>query len=139
MAAESATGAADATLATLLLAQGLGPLGAGLASVLESGPAGQELVVNLAGSVAGAAELDRADASASSFGEIANADIGFGLPVSFLYGVVLALVIAYVMRYTALGRHMSFVGANREVARLAGVRVSRIRIGAYEVGGNLQT
>jgi ribose transport system permease protein len=73
----------------------------------------------------------------SSFGEIANANIGFGLPVSFLYGVVLALVIAYVMRYTALGRHMAFVGANREVARLASVRVPRIRIGAYIVSGLL--
>jgi ribose transport system permease protein len=30
---------------------------------------------------------------------------------------------------------MAFVGANREVARLAGVRVARIRIGAYVVSG----
>lgn len=56
-----------------------------------------------------------------------------GMPVSFFYGLALALGIAYVMGYTPLGRHMLFVGANREVARLAGIRVNRIRAGAYIV------
>ena len=41
------------------------------------------------------------------------------------------------MRFTALGRHMAFVGANREVARLAGVRVARVRMGAYVTSGFL--
>ncbi len=54
-----------------------------------------------------------------------------GMPVSFFYGVALAVGIAYLMAYTPLGRHILFVGANREVARLAGVRVNRIRFGAY--------
>ena len=34
-----------------------------------------------------------------------------------------------------LGLRMSFVGANREVARLAGIRVGRIRVGAYVASG----
>jgi ribose transport system permease protein len=67
----------------------------------------------------------------------ANKSLLFNLPVSFYYGLALALFLAYVMRFTALGRHMAFVGANREVARLAGVRVSRIRMGAYIVAGFL--
>ncbi len=58
-----------------------------------------------------------------------------GLPLVFWYGIVLALFIGYVMAYTPLGRNMAFVGANREVARLAGIRVNRIRFGAYTAGG----
>jgi ribose transport system permease protein len=67
----------------------------------------------------------------------ANASFLFGLPVSFYYGLALALVIAYVLRFTSLGREMAFVGANREVARLAGVRVVRIRMGSYIMAGFL--
>ena len=54
-----------------------------------------------------------------------------GLPLSFYYGIVIALVFAYIVSFTPLGRHMTFVGANREVARLAGVRVDRIRFLSY--------
>jgi len=61
----------------------------------------------------------------------------FGLPVSLYYGLALTLLIAYVLAYTPLGRHMLFVGSNREVARLAGIRVDRIRFGAYLVGSLL--
>ena len=70
-----------------------------------------------------------------SFSSIANTTVVFGLPLAFFYGIVLALIIAYVMRFTSLGRHMVFVGANREVARLAGVRVATIRMGSYVVSG----
>jgi ribose transport system permease protein len=61
----------------------------------------------------------------------------FGLPLAFYYGLALALLIAYVLAWTPLGRSMVFVGANREVARLAGIRVQRIRFGAYVVAGLL--
>lgn len=60
-----------------------------------------------------------------------------GMPVSFYYGIALGLFIAYVLAFTPLGRHMLFVGASREVARLAGIRVQGIRAGAYVVGGLL--
>ena len=46
-------------------------------------------------------------------------------------------VIAYVLGWTPLGRSMIFVGANPEVARLAGIRVRRIRAGAYLAGSLL--
>jgi len=55
------------------------------------------------------------------------------LPFSFYYGLAAIAVAAYVMSYTALGRHMVFVGANREVSRLAGIKVRRIRFGAFVV------
>ena len=76
----------------------------------------------------------------SSFGQLALANVGGwpfgGLPISFYYGVALTLVFAFVLAFTPLGRHMQFVGANREVSRLAGVRVNRIRFGASEHPGD---
>ena len=60
-----------------------------------------------------------------------------GMPVSFWYGIGLALLIAYVLAWTPLGRSMVFVGANAEVARLAGIRVQRVRFGAYVAAGLL--
>ena len=70
------------------------------------------------------------------FSKIALLDVG-GLPISFFYGVVLVLLFAYVLGFTPLGRHMRFVGSNREVSRLAGIRVNRIRFGAFVMGGFL--
>lgn len=70
----------------------------------------------------------------SGFAQIALYTIG-GLPVGFYEGLVLMLVFAYVMTFTPLGRNMRFVGANREVSRLAGVRVNRLRLGAFTVAG----
>jgi ribose transport system permease protein len=69
-----------------------------------------------------------------SFADIAIANI-WGLPVAFYYGLVLVLVFAYILVFTPLGRHMEFVGSNREVSRLAGVRVNRIRFGAFVMAG----
>jgi ribose transport system permease protein len=60
-----------------------------------------------------------------------------GLPLSFYYGLAIALLFAYVVSFTPLGRHMTFVGANREVARLAGVRVDRIRFFSYVVSAGI--
>ena len=70
----------------------------------------------------------------TSFGKIAVTHL-FGFQLVFWYGIVLALIIGYVMVFTPLGRNMAFVGANRDVARLAGIRVNRIRFGAYTAGG----
>lgn len=72
----------------------------------------------------------------ASFGSIATKDVG-GLPVDFYYGLALVLVFAYVLWATPLGRHMRFVGASREVSRLSGVRVDRIRLGAFVFAGLL--
>jgi ribose transport system permease protein len=68
------------------------------------------------------------------FGEIALYRVA-GLPVSFYWGLLLMLGFAYVLAVTPLGRNMRFVGANREVSRLAGVRVDRIRFGAFVAAG----
>lgn len=78
----------------------------------------------------------------SNSNTVAVADRGFskialynvaGLPVSFYYGLALALLFAYVMYWTPFGRHVAFVGANRDVARLAGINVDRIRALSYVI------
>jgi ribose transport system permease protein len=70
----------------------------------------------------------------SSFASFADLQF-LSLPISFYYGLAVMVILAYVMFATRLGRHMIFVGANREVARLAGVSVNRIRLGAYVFSG----
>ena len=67
-----------------------------------------------------------------SLSRIATTDVA-GLPLAFYYGLFLSAGFAYVLTWTPLGRHIVFVGANRDVARLAGVNVNRIRTGSYLV------
>lgn len=70
----------------------------------------------------------------SGLAQYALYNIG-GLPITFYYGLAVAVVFAIVLAYTPLGRHMVFVGASREVARLSGIRVQRIRFGSYVFSG----
>ncbi len=72
----------------------------------------------------------------SGFASITNTTV-VGLPIGFFYGIAASVVLFYVLTFTPLGRHMRFVGSNPEVARLAGVRVTAVRIGAYTVSGLL--
>ena len=69
-----------------------------------------------------------------SFAKIGLLDVA-GLPIGFYEGLVLMLGFAYVMWFTPLGRNMRFVGANREVSRLAGIRVNRVRLGSFAAAG----
>jgi ribose transport system permease protein len=54
----------------------------------------------------------------------------FGIPYAFYYSLVAAVVMWYVFDYTPLGRRLLFVGRGREVARLNGIAVDRVRLGA---------
>ncbi len=65
-----------------------------------------------------------------TFSKIAIHNV-FGLPLSFYYALILCLAFAYFLAWTPAGRHVIFVGANREVARLAGINVDRIRATSY--------
>jgi ribose transport system permease protein len=53
-----------------------------------------------------------------------------GVPYAFYYALVAGLLIWYVFNYTPLGRRLLFVGRGREVARLNGIAVDRVRVGA---------
>ena len=52
-----------------------------------------------------------------------------GIPLEFYYAIAICVVIWYVFEYTAMGRRILFVGRGREVARLSGIRVNRVRWG----------
>lgn len=57
----------------------------------------------------------------------------FGLPVAFYVGLAAVVILWYGFEYTPIGRYLLFVGENREVARLAGLRVDAIRVGSLIV------
>jgi ribose transport system permease protein len=60
-----------------------------------------------------------------------------GLPLAFYYGVALCILVWYMVEYTPVGRRVLFVGRGRNVARLSGIRVGRVRIGALMTSGLL--
>lgn len=102
----------DALVATL----GLGTLLAGIAYALTN-------YVPIAG-------VDRSLISAVS-------NTLFGLPFSFHYGILLAVAIWYMLRYTPIGRHLRFTGAGPEVARLSGLDVAGLRTLAFVACGGI--
>jgi ribose transport system permease protein len=60
-----------------------------------------------------------------------------GIPLGFYYGLALCVLVWYVFELTALGRRLLFVGKGRRVARLSGVRVERVRWGAFVASGTI--
>lgn len=60
-----------------------------------------------------------------------------GVPYAFYYAIAAAVVMSYVFDFTPLGRRLLFVGRGREVARLNGIAVDRVRLGALVTSGVL--
>ena len=58
-----------------------------------------------------------------------------GIPLEFFYALALMFIIWYVTSLTPLGLRSLFVGQSRDVARLSGIRVDRIRWGGFILGG----
>jgi ribose transport system permease protein len=58
-----------------------------------------------------------------------------GIPIAFYYAMLLALLIWYMLGYTAFGQHLLFTGRGREVGRLTGVAVERTRLIAFVLSG----
>lgn len=54
-----------------------------------------------------------------------------GIPLVVFYAFGLAVLLWYVYSHLPVGRYLYFVGANPEVARLAGIRSARIKSGAF--------
>ncbi len=50
---------------------------------------------------------------------------------------LLALLTAFVLRYTKLGAHLFAIGSNEETARLCGVAVERVKVIVYTLSGAL--
>jgi ribose transport system permease protein len=58
-----------------------------------------------------------------------------GVPLGFYYALILCAIIWYVLSYTSVGRRLLFVGRGREVARLSGIHVDRMRLGGFVLSG----
>jgi ribose transport system permease protein len=56
------------------------------------------------------------------------------IPLEFYYGLAIFLVVWYVLSYTPTGQKALVTGQSREVARLSGVRVNRMRTWAFILG-----
>jgi ribose transport system permease protein len=80
--------------------------------------------------------LEAVNGLSATYSQLALRDV-LGLPIAFYYGLVATLLLAYLLTSTPLGLRMAFVGSGREVARLAGINVRRIRFGAYVASGVL--
>ncbi len=58
-----------------------------------------------------------------------------GIPYAFYYGIALGVIMFYVFEFMPVGRRLLFVGRGRSVARLSGIRVKRLRWGAFVISG----
>lgn len=54
----------------------------------------------------------------------------FGVPYAFYYAFAAVVILWYIFDFTPLGRRLLFVGRGREVARLNGIAVEKVRVGA---------
>ena len=57
----------------------------------------------------------------------------FGVPSVAVAMIVLAIVLAGLLTYTAWGQHVYAVGGNEQAARLAGIRVEWVKISVYMI------
>jgi ribose transport system permease protein len=60
-----------------------------------------------------------------------------GIPVEFYYALGVALVLGYMMEFVPAGRRLLMVGRGREVARLSGIHVDRVRFLAFVCSGGI--
>jgi ribose transport system permease protein len=58
-----------------------------------------------------------------------------GVPLGFYYALILCAAIWYVLSYATVGRRLLFVGRGREVARLSGIAIDRVRLGGFVASG----
>ena len=57
------------------------------------------------------------------------------LPLGVWILIVMALVVAFLLRYTRLGRHIFAIGSNEQTARLCGVVVWRVKVMVFMLCG----
>ncbi len=71
------------------------------------------------------------------FGVLATGNIFGIVPVPLLFLLVVAALIHFVLDYTKLGRYSYAIGSNAEAARCSGIRIGRITVTIYALGGAL--
>ena len=71
-----------------------------------------------------------------AFAKIGQTNIG-GVTLGVLYCAAVAVAIWYLLEHTATGRRLYATGFNPDAARLAGVRVDRLRFASLVASGGL--
>ncbi len=92
------------------------------------------------GAAKGLADERRIEAPATWLnGLLRTVEAGRGLfvPPGIWVLLVLALLVAGVLRYTVFGRHLFAIGSNERTARLCGVRVERVKVAVYTISAAL--
>lgn len=79
--------------------------------------------------VTGGTILTTVPAALESVAQFRVPAVGLGTPA--IVGFALAVFLWYAYEHTPIGRYLFFVGEGREVARLVGLPVNRIRFGAF--------
>lgn len=64
-------------------------------------------------------------------GKVYMAGTGFGIPVTALIMILLAVTLVAILGFTRMGRHVYSVGSNEEATRLSGVQVYKVRLFVY--------
>ena len=72
----------------------------------------------------------------SSFTDLATGNL-LGIPTLIFFAAAVALIFAYVLRYTRFGRRIYAVGSNPDAAVLAGVNVTRTTVAVFLLSGAL--
>lgn len=99
------------------------------------------LAVTLAGLIGyrGIAAILVEDRSISGFPEwfnlLGQKPFLAALPLSLMIFVILLIIFAAVLHYSAFGRYVFVIGNNREAARYAGVRVRQVKMTLYMASG----
>ncbi|EIG59803.1 ribose transport system permease protein [Bradyrhizobium sp. JR4.1] len=69
---------------------------------------------------------------ADYFYALTSGDV-LGVPVPFIYLIVLALAMAVLLHHSAFGRHVFALGGNEKAAELTGIPVVRVKIEVYVI------
>ena len=90
------------------------------------------------GAAKGLAEERRIEAPITWLNDLLRSQRGaVGLPAGIWSVIVLALVVAGILRYTRFGRHLFAIGSNERMARLCGVAIARTKIAVYTMSAAL--
>jgi ribose/xylose/arabinose/galactoside ABC-type transport system permease subunit len=140
----------------LLLRQGTSPIVAALGGILAVGACGLlngllitqlrlvPFIITLGtmlvirGAAKGLAEERRIEAPMTWLNDLLRTQPGqLGLPGGIWTVIVLALLVAGLLRYTRFGRHVLAIGSNERMARLCGVPIAWTKIAVYALSGLL--
>ena len=89
------------------------------------------------GAAKGLAEERRIEAPFTWLNDLLRTQPGTFLPGGIWAVVVLALLVAAVLRYTRFGRHVFAIGSNERMARLCGVGIAKTKIAVYTISAAL--